>query len=181
MNNWFSSIPLALDLKNNYKLIMLGTLKKIKEIPAELFLSSPKRKKDVLLLSTTHSDDSLDRDTGKPIMIIDYNHSKYGLDVVDQMCGTYNVSRNSRRLLLTIFFDMVNVAGINALISNDHPKQTVYRSDFLRTLALKLIKPQIRTRIQIASIPKQITERSRLFLEIQEPKKFKPKFQRNAR
>ncbi|XP_031335147.1 piggyBac transposable element-derived protein 4-like [Photinus pyralis] len=182
MDNWFSSFPLAVQLKNEFKLTMLGTVKKNKrEIPAEFIntaerpaLSSqfafhnectlvsfvPRKKKNVLVLSTSHADDSIDHETGKPTMVVDYNHTKFGVDVVDQMCASYNVARNSRRWPLTIFFDM-NIAAINALVlfQMNNSNLTHKRRDFLRTLALDLMKPQIRKRSGIPNISTQLRER----------------------
>lgn len=189
MDNWFSSFPLAIELKNEFKLTMLGTVKKNKrEIPIEFInttarpdLSSqfafhkdctlvsfvPRKKKNVLVLSTSHTDDSIDQDTGKPTMIVDYNHSKFGVDVVDQMCGSYNVARNSRRWPLTIFFDIMNIAGINALLlfQMNNSDLTVVRRDFLRSLALNLMKPQIKKRFCTPNVSKQLREKCRFLLE----------------
>uniref|UniRef100_A0A1Y1K4Z8 PiggyBac transposable element-derived protein domain-containing protein n=1 Tax=Photinus pyralis TaxID=7054 RepID=A0A1Y1K4Z8_PHOPY len=193
MDNWFSSIPLALDLKRDFKLTMLGTLKKNKrEIPPELIsvrdrpINSsqfafqnnctlvsyvPKKNKNVLVLSTTHDDDKIDVDTSKPMMIVDYNNSKYGVDVVDQMCGSYNVSRSTRRWPLTIFYDIMNIGGINAMVLYhlNHSEEKIIRKDFLRTLAMSMIKPQIRRRLQIDSIPKQLKVKCSFILGDEEP------------
>ncbi|KAJ8963871.1 hypothetical protein NQ314_005329 [Rhamnusium bicolor] len=101
MDNWFSSFQFAIDLKYDLKLTMLGTLRKNKrEIPTELvnvanrpekscqfachkdctLLSYvPKKRKNVLVLSTTHVDDKIDPESEKLMMIVDYNNTKYGV------------------------------------------------------------------------------------------------------
>lgn len=83
------------------------------------------------------------------------------------MCGTYNVARNSRRWPLTIFFDVMNIAAINALVlyQLNHSDLTIIRSDLLRTLALDLIKPQISRRLNFP-IPKAIKEKCRVMLDM---------------
>lgn len=47
-----------------------------------------------------HHNMSIDSETGeqqKPEKITDYNKTKYGVDLVDQLCTQYDVSRNSGR------------------------------------------------------------------------------------
>lgn len=115
-----------MDLLNNYKLTVVATLKKNKaEIPKEFLCNRqrpikssmfgfhenitmvsymPKKNKVVVLISTMHHDDEIDEVTQKPEIIMEYNRTKSGVDVVDKMCVAYNVARNSRRWPLTVFF-----------------------------------------------------------------------------
>lgn len=186
MDNWFNSFPLITELYENYGLTVLGTLRKNKpEIPS-VFISTkgreekstyfgfqpnctllsyaPKKGKVVLLVSTMHHDAMIDPDTGdklKPTMITDYNMHKCGVDVVDEMCGTYSVSRVSKRWPLTIFFGLMNVGAINAyVIYNANmkrlQKETVERRQFLKDIALGLVLPQIQNRSSITTLPKLI-------------------------
>ncbi|KFM56971.1 hypothetical protein X975_03242, partial [Stegodyphus mimosarum] len=134
MDNWFMNFPLELLEKN--KLTTVGTIRKNKkEIPKEFLphksrvvhsslfgfyekkiaLTShvPKKGKSVLVLSSFILDDRIDLTAGdlcKPEMIIFYNLTKGG---VDEMCGTYSVSRKSCRWPLTVFFGLLNITGIN--------------------------------------------------------------------
>lgn len=192
MDNWFSSIPLAMDLLNNYKLTVVATLKKNKaEIPKEFLCNRqrpikssmfgfhenitmvsymPKKNKVVVLISTMHHDDEIDEVTQKPEIIMEYNRTKSGVDVVDKMCVAYNVARNSRRWPLTVFFNLLNIAGINSQIiytMNTDGKST--RRNFLLSLALELVKPQMMKRIHIKNIPREIRERTKIFLNYSEP------------
>jgi hypothetical protein len=67
----------------------------------------PRKGKVVLLLSTMHHDKKIDEATGvarKLEIISFYNTTKEGVDVVDQMCSNYDVSRNSRRWPLMFSF-----------------------------------------------------------------------------
>lgn len=57
----------------------------------------PRKGKNVLLISSMHSDYEVDEDSGKPQMILDYNSTKSGVDIVDKLCATYNVARNIPR------------------------------------------------------------------------------------
>lgn len=191
MDNWFTSIPLMSELLEDYQLTVVGTIRKNKpEIPpcfaatrgreacstyfgfqpnGTLVSYSPKKGKVVLVASTMHHDAKIDMYTGekrKPEIITDYNVHKCGVDVVDEMCGTYSVSRVSKRWPLTIFFGLLNVGGINAyVIYNANmtrlQQDTIERRNFLKELALSLVKPQIEKRTSITTLPKHI--RNRMF------------------
>jgi hypothetical protein len=95
-----------------------------------------------LLVSTIHNDDKIDETTQqlrKP-EIITYNLTKNGVDTVDQLCVTYDVSRNSR-WPLTVFCALLNVAGINAQVIFASNIQTqMKRRQFLKSLAMDLMK-----------------------------------------
>lgn len=109
-DNWFSSIPLARKLLTDYQLTFLGTIRKNKrELPLEftqptdrplqssmfafdknitLVSYIPKKRKNVLLISTLHHDDKIDEETGRPDMILDYNSTKGGVDTLEKMCAS---------------------------------------------------------------------------------------------
>lgn len=118
----------------------------------------------MLLVSTMHHDAMKDPETDdkfKPIMITDYNMYKCGVDVVDEMCGTYSVSRVSKRWPLTIFFGLMNVGAINAYViykanMRRLQKETDERRHFLKDLALSLVIPQIQKRSSITTLPRHI-------------------------
>ncbi|GBP41623.1 PiggyBac transposable element-derived protein 4 [Eumeta japonica] len=109
MDNWFTSVPLALELlQAPYKCTIVGTLRANKrEIPPELLQIKerpigssvfcydrqctlvsykPKNNKNVLLLSTTHSNGTIAA-SGKPEIIELYNSTKGAVDTFDQMYG----------------------------------------------------------------------------------------------
>lgn len=93
------------------KMALVGTIRKNKpELPPQLLdtrqralLSSlfaftkthtavsyvPKRGKNVLLLSTKHREPAVsDTEKKKPVIIIDYNRCKGGVDNLDKVCAT---------------------------------------------------------------------------------------------
>lgn len=131
-DNWYTSIPLAKSMFEK-KITLLGTLRKNKrEIPPcfqpnkskptgktqfgyrpdmTLLSYTTKPNKSVILLSTTHDFGDIDVETKKPQMILDYNHTKCGVDVVDQLCATYSVARVTNRWPMVIFYSMVNISG----------------------------------------------------------------------
>lgn len=81
----------------------------------------PKTNKIVLLMSSQHHNDAIDETTGeqrKPEINTYYNRTKCGVDVADELCATYDVSRNPKRWPLTMFYASLNIAAINGPIIN---------------------------------------------------------------
>ncbi|KAL4088632.1 hypothetical protein QTP88_023721 [Uroleucon formosanum] len=173
MDNWYSSIPLSLDLLKNHNLTMVGTIRKNKrEIPPcfldtkkrtlnssvfgygeDILLTSyvPKKNKNVLLISTMHEQGDIDPESveKKPEVIMFYNQTKGGVDVVDELKGEYSVSRISCRWSLTIFFSLMNIAGINSqIIYRENTGKTLSRREFLKNLGNELTKPFMIYRLQ---------------------------------
>lgn len=203
-DNWFMSVPLAKDLLKDHNLTCTGTIRLNKrELPQELtekrgrekysslFAFSkdmtitsyiPKPGRVVIVASTMHHDNKIDPDTGvekKPVMITDYNLHKGGIDVVDKLCGTYTVSRKCKRWPLTVFFGMLNVSGINALViykNNIGVENRVERRVFLKDLGLQLCKAHIASRLSLHSLPIHLkTSIKRIAGVEDEPKKKKEK------
>ncbi|KAJ8965808.1 hypothetical protein NQ317_000436 [Molorchus minor] len=178
MDNFFTSKAVADTLLRDYHLTIIGTMRKNKpQIPSELIMirrpekSSmftfdetstlvsyvPRKNKCVIVLSTMHHDDKLDATTGKPEMIIDYNHTKGGVDVVDQMSEAYNCARATRRWPLVVFYELLNVAGINTCIVFKSNNQTsIRRRKFLELLGYELIQDHISRRSTNKRLPRTI-------------------------
>lgn len=196
-DNWFTSIPLAERLLSEKKLTIVGTIRSNRVgVPQELKANKEravysslfahhkgktlvsyctKPKKTVILLSTMHDDHKIDEETGdrkKPEIVTFYNHTKIGVDVLDQMCSKYDVSRNTKRWPMVLFFDLLNIATINASrIYNDNRagQQVLPRSDFISQVAWELIVPKIRERIEIPGLPAEIKRRGKKLLGIEDP------------
>lgn len=118
MDNFFTAVNVAIKLLNDYQLTIIGTIRKNKrEIPQD-FVSIPlsvntsmfgfldnlalatcilRSNKNVLLLSTMHFSDKIDATTQKPEIIIDYNKTKGGVNIVHKLSATYNCSRHTCR------------------------------------------------------------------------------------
>lgn len=191
-DNWFSSVPLVKKLREELKLTMIATLRKNKrEVPPNFLPDSqrevqssifgfqknctlvsyvPKKNKAVLMISSMHNNVAIDEATGdqkKPVIISDYNDTKYGVDILDKMCRQYDASRNSKRWPLTLFFHILNVGGVNAMtIYKANNKITfVNRLNFLKEVSYALLKPQIQQRISLDMIPRHIRTRGELLLK----------------
>ena len=144
-DKWYTSYLLVVSLLHDHKLsaVGMGTLRKNKREITDEFLSvknramcdsvfelddkvtlvpyvpQTKHKKSVVLFSSMHHDDKIDLESGdmkKPEIITFCNSTKGGVDMVDQMAGEYDTSRNSRRWPLTVFYALLNVFTINAYI-----------------------------------------------------------------
>lgn len=192
-DNWFSSIPLVSDLLTERKLTYVGTLRKNKkEIPKEFLPNKnrpegsslfgfrenatlvsycPKKQKAVLVISSMHHDAEIDPETGekrKPAIITFYNHTKIGVDLVDQLCQKNNVARNTRRWPMVVFYNLLNVAAINAFCiykaNQVDARNKLKRTDFLKNIAWEMVKPQIQQRSRTPQLPRELSRRALLLL-----------------
>lgn len=194
-DNWFTSVKLVKKLLDDKKLTYVGTVRKNKaELPKEFLPDKnkeikssifgfqkectivsycPKKNKSVILISSMHHDNAIDVETGdakKPEIITMYNQTKFAVDRLDQLCEKYNVSRNTRRYPMVIFYDLLNITAINSLClykSNNWNKK-VARSDFIEQLAWELIRPQIEFRSTIMQVSPELRRRARVLLGISE-------------
>ncbi|XP_068210904.1 uncharacterized protein [Palaemon carinicauda] len=184
-DNWFTSVPLIQDLLTN-GLTLVGTVRANKpEIPPVMREKKDRRpgssaflftddltlvsyvpntqttKKNVLLLSSMHTQQVVNDVTGKPNIIEYYNETKGGVDTFDQMCATYNCSRKTNRWPLCVFFGMVNAIIINSWIiyKANNPtlqRKELHRRKFMHGLALQLIKPSAQERMNNPSQHRQV-------------------------
>ena len=121
-----------------------------------------------------HHDASVDTETKKPEIIHFYNSTKGGVDTVDQLCGNYSVSRRTRRWPLCVFFQLLNIAGVNGHILHNMTRsedKAQKRRQFLKNLAMGLIKPHMENRALLKNLPVHI----RCFLA-----KYKPQQERKT-
>lgn len=193
MDNWYTSIPLVKELLQ-MNLTVVGTLRKNKrELPPKfvdpknrppnsslfgfqdnLTLVSyiPRKGKTVNLLSSQHLTGEIDASTGdrnKPVIITYYNHTKGGVDKVDEMCGSYSVSRKTARWPLKIFFGLLNIATINSqVIFVANTSSAMKRRNFIKTLAQDLCRDYMRNRLQIEGLPRELKTRIRKTLGMEE-------------
>jgi len=139
-DNFFTSYELArlLLLRNN---TVVGTVRKNKpELPAALlacgqrpvfssmfaftpdatlvsYLPKKSGKKNVVLLSTKHArGDVSDRADAKPLVVLDYNRNKGGVDNLDKVVGTYSCRRMTARWPLVVFHNMLDVSAYDAFV-----------------------------------------------------------------
>ncbi|CAJ0966481.1 unnamed protein product [Ranitomeya imitator] len=159
-NNLFTSLSLAQRLLSR-KTTILGTVSKsCREIPqsarqmdhtefttqvfsttgATLTVYAPKRKKAVYILSSMHSVvETENTNKRKPNTVTQYNHTKCGVDVMDQMVREYSVRAGTRRWPVAVFYNMIDMAALNAMFFIRHALGWQERRvDFLVELAKEL-------------------------------------------
>lgn len=182
MDNFFTSLQVAELLRNEHRLTIIGTMRKNRpEIPTQFNIKRrekstmfafrekttlvsyiPKPRKNVILLSTMHYDDEINKITGKPSVIMDYNATKSGVDILDKMCEAYNCARGTCRWPMVIFYTLLNIAGINSYIihkNNRNAPKTPPRRLFLEQLGMELVDGHIRRRAVQENIPRTIRTR----------------------
>jgi hypothetical protein len=188
MDNWFTSVGVADELLlAPYNWTLVGTLRKNKaEIPPDMletrqrqsgtsifcfdkqktlvsYLSKIKNKKLVSLLSTIHTDRSLNEVTKKPEMIHFYNEIKFGVDTIDQMCSNMNCCRKTRRWPVCVFYDLINIAAINSFViynsnRNKRGEKSVSRMTFMLNLKDELVIPWLQLRINKPTLHRPIRQ-----------------------
>lgn len=138
-DNFFTSMNLLQQLKKD-NITVLGTVRKNRvELPPELVVTKgrdalsskfafhndgmlvsycPKKGKVVLLMSSMHDQAGIDEGNPKkkPVMILDYNATKGGVDTSDQMLRTYTCKRMTRRWPIAIFSNMLDISALNAYV-----------------------------------------------------------------
>ncbi|XP_071200510.1 piggyBac transposable element-derived protein 4-like [Salvelinus alpinus] len=113
----------------------------------------PKRYKNVVDLSTLHKMAEIsDREDRKPVIILDYNHNKGGMDNLNKGIGTYSCRRMTARWPLVIFHNIIDVSSYNAFVIWNKINPT-WMSDkwnkrrvFLEQLGKALVTPHIHIR-----------------------------------
>ncbi|XP_070982190.1 piggyBac transposable element-derived protein 4-like [Oncorhynchus clarkii lewisi] len=173
-DNFFTSYDLGQRLLER-NLTMVGTVRKNKaehppallesrgrQVLSSRFAFTPtatlvsylaKRNKNVLLLSTLHTEGHIsDRRDRKPFLILDYNCNKGGVDNLDKVVGTYSCRRMTTRWPLVIFHNILDVSSYNAFViwreikPDWMPGKRNKRRVFLEQLGKALVKPLIQRR-----------------------------------
>ena len=180
-NNLYTCYTLAMSFLQD-KITVVGTLKKTKrEIPAEFFQTNKsrslyqclafksmlfwfdlhqKKNKSVVLVSTMHRDAAVDAEIKKQEIIHFYNFTKGGVDTVEQLCDNYSMSRRTHQWPLCMFLDLLNIAGVNGQTFYNKTRNSVdavqNRRQFLKNLAMSLMKAHLQNRAQLQSLPADI-------------------------
>lgn len=192
-DNWFTSLELLEELKK-HKLTYVGTIRRNKrEIPKEFLANRqrevnssifgftrdntlvsyvPAKNRSVLLVSTLHHDKSTKNDhTKKPEIIEFYNSTKSGVDSLDQKCAVFSCSRRTRRWPLAIFYAILNIAVVNSHILLNFAVRNLKmsRKSFIKNLGLFLIEEHMRRRHANQHLPRELRQKIKVFLKIQDP------------
>lgn len=118
----------------------------------ELLSYTSNTNKNVLLLSTAHATEKIDEETGKPLVILDYNKHKGGVDTFDKMLRCYTCVRKCNRWPMLLFQNMIDVAALAAyrLCELSNPTWGARKRDmrkiFLKQLAKDLAQDNMENR-----------------------------------
>ena len=84
---------------------------------ATLVSYMPKKNKKVVLLSTRHAEADVSvREDKKPVIVLDYNRNKVGVDNLDKVIGTYSCRRMTTRWPPVIFHNILDVSSYSAFV-----------------------------------------------------------------
>ena len=110
-----------------------------------------KKQKSVILLSTMHRGCAVMSNTkSKPANIEFYNRNKCGVDLLDSMARMHSTKSPMRRWPMAVWCNILDPAGVNAwILFNKETGRKISRLDFMHTLALDLINPEIERRRQV--------------------------------
>lgn len=138
-DNFFTDITLAEELLSN-KITLVGTMRKSrKDIPKQLldvkkralfssdFLFTntmtlvsyiTKPRKFVVLLSSLHHQHEISTEENKfkPEIILTYNKTKSGVDILDKLVREYSCKRSTRRWPLRLFYNFIDIACYNSFV-----------------------------------------------------------------
>uniref|UniRef100_A0A3B3SZ47 PiggyBac transposable element-derived protein domain-containing protein n=1 Tax=Paramormyrops kingsleyae TaxID=1676925 RepID=A0A3B3SZ47_9TELE len=118
----------------------LFTTQALKSENATLTVYQCKARKNVCILSTVHTSVSITSgQKSKPETVTYYNRTKVGVDVLDQMVRKYSVKAPTRRWPVTVFYNMLDLAAINAsILFKECTHEKVSRRNFILRLANEL-------------------------------------------
>ncbi|XP_056157036.1 piggyBac transposable element-derived protein 4-like [Lampris incognitus] len=158
-NNFFTSLRLA-NILQKKKTSLVGTLGKSKcEMPpsakkkAEPFstkvlkcgditltIYQGRPSKNVCILSSMHTTVGImEGPKSKPESVTYYNNTKYSVDILDQMVRMYSVKSGTRRWPVAVFYNILDLAGINAhILYKECTGASITRKNFLLLLAEEL-------------------------------------------
>lgn len=137
----------------------------------------PKNNKLVLVASTMHHDQAVDK-TNKnlPEIISFYNYTKGGVDVVDELCANYDVSRTTERWSMCVFYNILNMATVNGNITYNANNQCKKdRRDYIRELILALVNEHIARRAETTTVRRSVKDNMTQFSQKQTSENVTPK------
>ena len=160
-DNFFTSLKLMKQLRDK-KTSLVGTVNRARrELPPSVADTSTERystrllkhedftltiyrckpSKNVVIMSSLHNfvDIATEQVKKLPETVSFYNSTKYGVDVLDQMCRKYSVKAASRRWPVHVWYNILDLAAINAwILYKSVTGQKISRRNFIVQLAEEL-------------------------------------------
>ena len=177
-DNWFSSLDLVEELRNN-DTSYIGTIRFNNRAVQPISKSTAYRSrkdtkvfydangtvlvsfwdkgtKPVLLFDTLHVDVPVPGPNIKAITVLEYNKTKFGVDIADKRIRGFTCKRKCRRWPYAIFTNLLDVSCNNAAIifSQCHPGVRIQEAHygFIKNAAYQLVDQQIKRRAKLLTI-----------------------------
>lgn len=117
----------------------------------------PKKRKNVLLLSSAHDNLRISsRIDKKPDIILDYNSGKGGTDLMDSRIEDFTCKRKTRRYPLIFLFDMLDVSLLNAFLIHEMNGYSSSRKIFIKKVSDQLAFENIQRRYRNGKVYSQV-------------------------
>lgn len=102
-----------------------------------------------------HDEYKVDGETGKPVLITDYNVTRGGVDMVDFMCSRITTSGRTQRWPMFIFYRLLDISGINSMriIQFANPFDKPIRRSFIYELSLAVMKENLMECSKLKNLP----------------------------
>jgi len=84
------------------------------------------------------------------------------VDMLYQKCARYTVQRATRRWTMAMFYGMINIAAVNALViyannmRKDQPDNKIKRKYFMLRITHDLVIPFVTQRFKLSTLPRNI-------------------------
>ncbi|CAH2088700.1 unnamed protein product [Euphydryas editha] len=130
-----------------------------------------KSNKAVVLVSSIHNDKCNDQEGEKPEIILFYNHTKNGVDVLDKMCSNYSCIQRTKRWPLVLFYRLIDICAVNSYVlykcQYHQNARNVDRYTFLSTVADQICKPHMLRRYNNPKMSRNIRASIKRILKIE--------------
>lgn len=129
----------------------------------------PKRNRAVVLVSSMHHTPDVDQNSKKPEIILFYNSTKFGVDLLDQRCSNYSTGRRTRRWPLAIFYRLLDISASNSYVVflSTQLQKSESRFSFMKRLAGQLTRPHMQRRERMTAIQRDIRLSLRRVLQLE--------------
>ncbi|XP_055910852.1 piggyBac transposable element-derived protein 4-like [Eupeodes corollae] len=140
-------IPIKINNKKQYRPLYSSLCGFSEKMALVSYVPTPR--KQVVLLSTQHIvEKAVFGPQNKPLMILDYNRTKGGVDVFDQMVSIHSCSRQTNRWPMVVFYNLLDVSALATVIIFRHfnpPSKNikVFRNEKLIQLAQELMEKEL--------------------------------------
>ena len=112
-----------------------------------------RNKKPVVLLSSTHTNSLVTADEcKKPLMLLNYNQRKDGVDMFDENLEKFSCRKKTVRWPLLFFYNMLDAAANNLyILLKKSGRYSKSKKAFLKHLTFQLATPAVEARLRFSN------------------------------